>query len=102
MRYSGTNRFRVFVLAVWCVMLLLTITGCISSNQQSEPSAEKERETERPTKDPVQERIERMTQDEKIGQMMIVGLDGSEISETAKAMIGTYHVGGFIFFIGTI
>ncbi|MGG1596415.1 glycoside hydrolase family 3 N-terminal domain-containing protein [Paenibacillus naphthalenovorans] len=78
--------------------LLLTITGCISSNQQSEPSAEKERETERPTKDPVQERIERMTQDEKIGQMMIVGLDGSEISETAKAMIGTYHVGGFIFY----
>lgn len=98
MRYSATNRFRVFVLAVWCVMLLLTITGCISSNQQSEPSAEKERETERPTKDPVQERIERMTQDEKIGQMMIVGLDGSEISETAKAMIATYHVGGFVFY----
>ncbi|MBZ4664863.1 MAG: beta-N-acetylhexosaminidase [Mahella sp.] len=49
-------------------------------------------------KDPIEERIDAMTLDEKIGQMVIVGLDGYNIDENAKTLIEEKHVGGFILF----
>lgn len=48
--------------------------------------------------DPIQRQIEEMTLTEKIGQMVIVGVDGSSIDEYSKTMIHTYKVGGFILF----
>lgn len=48
--------------------------------------------------DPIEEQISKMTLEEKIGQMVIVGLDGYEMDENARSMINDYHVGGFILF----
>lgn len=39
-----------------------------------------------------------MSLDEKIGQLVIVGLDGTEMNGFAKKMIQDYKVGGFILF----
>lgn len=46
----------------------------------------------------IENTIAHMTLDEKIGQLIIAGLDGTEITEETKGLIDTNHVGGFIFF----
>jgi beta-N-acetylhexosaminidase len=49
-------------------------------------------------KDPITEQIKEMTLDEKIGQMIIAGIDGYEMNENEKGLIQNYHIGGFILF----
>ena len=48
--------------------------------------------------DPIAERLARMSMEEKIGQMVIVGLDGETADEHARTMLSEYRVGGFILF----
>ncbi|MGM0883062.1 MAG: beta-N-acetylhexosaminidase [Bacillota bacterium] len=48
--------------------------------------------------DPIKEKIAGMTIDEKIGQMIIVGLNGTSMQARALKMIETYHIGGFILY----
>lgn len=49
-------------------------------------------------KDPLKEKLKTLTLDEKIGQLTIVGVEGTEINENTKELIQKYHVGGVIFF----
>ena len=42
--------------------------------------------------------ISQMTPEEKVGQMMIVGLPDSQYGETAQTLIKDYHVGGIVQF----
>lgn len=51
-----------------------------------------------PAADPIQAKIDQMTLDEKIGQMVIIGLDGTKASDDAVDMISDYRVGGFILY----
>ena len=53
-----------------------------------------------PTKkvDLLKEQVSRMTLEEKIGQMVICGLDGYTMDANTKKMIEDYHIGGFILF----
>lgn len=48
--------------------------------------------------DPIQQKINTMTLEEKIGQLVIAGIDDYTNNEHSKALINTYHVGGFILF----
>ncbi len=50
------------------------------------------------TNDPLDATISSMTTQEKIGQMVIVGLDGKQINAQTKKMIADYRVGGFILY----
>ncbi|EPR10023.1 beta-N-acetylhexosaminidase [Ruminiclostridium papyrosolvens] len=52
--------------------------------------------------DKLKEQIMGMSLDEKIGQMVIVGLDGYMADEHARQMIEEYNVGGFILFKSNI
>ncbi len=47
---------------------------------------------------PIKEQIGKMSLDEKIGQMMIVGFDGYTADEGIKEIIEKYHPGGVILF----
>lgn len=49
-----------------------------------------------PTADPLMDTVKSMTTDEKIGQMVISGIDGYTLMDTTSKMIKDYHVGGFI------
>lgn len=60
-----------------------------NSTNISEPSKQ--------TKDTIEAMINNMTIEEKIGQMVIVGVEGDAISSNIQRMIQEYHVGGFIF-----
>jgi len=48
--------------------------------------------------DPIRKQIETMSLEEKIGQLVLVGLEGYEIDDHTKCLIRDYHVGGFILF----
>ncbi|MFF2888758.1 beta-N-acetylhexosaminidase [Paenibacillus sp. NPDC057967] len=109
----------------WFVLMLLPallLAGCGSSNQGSnsiDPAPEQTNSsppihTESPKPDPsnetsatptpdpqldmIQEQMKNMSLDEKIGQLVIVGLDGTEMNGFTQKMIQDYKVGGFILF----
>jgi beta-N-acetylhexosaminidase len=52
--------------------------------------------------DPIQLQIDQMTLVEKIGQMVIVGLEGTSMQANAKEMIESYKIGGFILYKNNI
>src|SRR5690625_5003045 len=43
----------------------------------------------------VEDQLAEMSLDEKIGQLIIAGLDGTEVTEQTRTLIDTYHIGGF-------
>ncbi|HHW00457.1 MAG TPA: beta-N-acetylhexosaminidase [Clostridiaceae bacterium] len=116
----------VLVLAILVLSATLTLTGCTGKIRTKSPEniAEKtetpykekqqkngkqkpQNETRRPqngnqkpeeTANPVKELISNMTLEEKVGQLVIVGLEGYAMDENARSMIEDYHVGGFILF----
>ncbi|MBT2653167.1 MULTISPECIES: beta-N-acetylhexosaminidase [Oceanobacillus] len=47
-------------------------------------------------------KVEEMSLDEKIGQMIVGGIDGTEINNETKDMIEHYHIGGVILFTDNI
>lgn len=51
-----------------------------------------------PEIDPIDEQIKEMTLEEKVGQLIIVGLEGKEISDIDISHIQDLKIGGFIFF----
>ncbi len=55
------------------------------------------REKEEPI-DQVGLRIEEMTLDEKIGQLVLAGMDGYDANDNIKKLIQSYHVGGIILY----
>lgn len=48
--------------------------------------------------DPVAAQLGQLSLDEKIGQLVLVGMDGTAPTPQTKELIEQYHVGGFIFF----
>lgn len=48
--------------------------------------------------DPIVEKINTMTLDEKIGQMLMVGVEGYNLNDNSRKLITEYKVGGFIIF----
>ncbi|MBM7566575.1 beta-N-acetylhexosaminidase [Paenibacillus sacheonensis] len=84
-----------------------------SGNEPSQPPAEpndsgsapsQPADPEEPAEQPptpaelAAEQLKRMSLDEKLGEMVIAGLDGTEASAQTKALIQQQHVGGFIFY----
>jgi len=48
--------------------------------------------------DDILKQMAEMTIEEKIGQLVIVGLDGYKVDDNVREMIEEYHVGGFIIY----
>ena len=48
--------------------------------------------------DPIKEQLEGLTLEEKIGQMVMVGIEGKALGDDARQMIQQHHVGGIILF----
>ncbi len=48
--------------------------------------------------DPVKVMLENMSLEEKVGQLVVVGVDGYNNDEHSKLLMETYHIGGFILF----
>jgi len=52
--------------------------------------------------DPIIEQIEKMTIDEKIGQMLVVGIEGYDLNENTKSLIEKSKIGGVILFSNNV
>ncbi len=85
---------------------ILILAGC-SDNLTGKEPAEGVPEEEMPLAEepqpPSQEEIlravvEKMTVGEKIGQLLMAGFEGTQISERERSLIEDYGIGGFIFF----
>ena len=79
--------------SVAAIFLIMAFTcGCFAN---AENSADKPAQMK---KDPVEEILKSMTLEEKIGQMMIVGVHGKAINTDIRFLLNNYHFGGIIFF----
>ena len=81
---------------IWTIVALsfVLMVGCSSISKTPEE------EIQQPEKeiDPLEEQVKNMTLEEKIGQMVIIGLDGYTMDDNTRTMIEDNRVGGFILF----
>jgi beta-N-acetylhexosaminidase len=103
-RRSGKNL--VLMLLVPALMLIAVaaywrLGSPVGTSQASSPSATHPQTPQLSTStanDPIMLQVKQMNLDEKIGQMVMAGVDGYQINEHARSLIKEYQVGGFILF----
>jgi beta-N-acetylhexosaminidase len=92
-------------------LLLLSLTGCVFTGQDTardtakdhntnhnNPTSSSPVESTQPQKDPIQDKLKELSVSEKVGQLIMAGMDGTEVDEAAKELIRSYNVGGVIFY----
>lgn len=91
-----------FFALVCSALLLFSLAGCgspLGIGSSPAPSASPSAAiTSTPTPDPVRQRLDAMTDEEKLGQMVIVGLEGTAPDDSLAALIADRHAGGVILF----
>ncbi|MEX2104450.1 MAG: beta-N-acetylhexosaminidase [Bacilli bacterium] len=97
------NSFRLSMVMILYISLLI---GCnINPPQQGTEKPERREENvsqpKIPTEkeeDPILKQIETMTLDQKIGQMVLVGFEGTVVNDHIRELIDDYNIGGVIFY----
>jgi beta-N-acetylhexosaminidase len=87
---------KYYLLIISLISIIIFLVGC-SIVDEKEPN-NNQTENDKPVVDPIKEKIKTMTLEEKIGQMVIIGLDGYSVNENTIDMIQNKKVGGFILF----
>ncbi|GLX70621.1 beta-N-acetylhexosaminidase [Paenibacillus glycanilyticus] len=80
------------VSAAACMLIVLVLGGCMTKHPS--PSAP----VTEPEVDPIATLVQSMSLPEKIGQMVVVGLDGTEVEPPIRSLIADSHVGGIILY----
>lgn len=88
--------YKLFFIMI--IILSIVVYGCGSYNNQAVKDQDHIIDQDADIVDPLKKQIAQMTIDEKIGQMVMVGLEGYENDQYSQEMIEKYKVGGFIFF----
>lgn len=104
MRFLKTKKISILLL----ILILIFTFGCdrikapVESNSENSseegvpaPDSVPDPVTQEPI-DTIQEKIDKMTIDEKIGQLVMAGVDGYTFNEHSSTLMTNYHVGGFI------
>jgi beta-N-acetylhexosaminidase len=91
--------------AVFLCIMLSALSGCslmrdknvdIPKQQEASQPPKENTEIDKPIVDNISKQIKNMSLTEKIGQLVIAGIDGYENDEHSKELIEKYKVGGFI------
>jgi beta-N-acetylhexosaminidase len=90
---------------------LTLINGCSQNNtnnnsdkmdKQKEMNTSQTKDSQKttlpPKIDPIQEQLKKMTLNEKIGQMIIAGFDGTTVNTNTQTLINKYKLGGLILY----
>lgn len=100
------KKLNLLLLAIAMTILLLS---CSSANppaspKPQEPSSDNGQQPPSPseTVDPILEQLEQMNLEDKLGQLMIVGLEGTSMQEDAREMVESHRIGGFILYKNNI
>src|SRR5690606_34638392 len=95
-------RHNIYIIVI--LILMIFLSGCSNINNKTEEEIliENDKKTidiiEEKTIDPIQESIENLDLDEKIGQLFIVGFNGTSMDNWLSSIIRDYHIGGFVLF----
>ncbi|WP_241230757.1 beta-N-acetylhexosaminidase [Paenibacillus sp. PAMC 26794] len=120
-RYTSNNKWRK-PLHMLCLLLgiVLLLSACGQAQKPSsatdsntgsnteQSSSSPEQNTASPQEevpeevDPVQEQLSSLTLEEKIGQMILAGVQGTTLDDQAKQMITNQKVGGIIFYANNV
>ena len=76
------------------VFFVTLICGCFTNKM----TAQKNYEVAEPEIDLVEEKLKTLTLEEKIGQMMFIGVHGKQMDADIKFMLDAYKVGGIIYY----
>lgn len=89
---------KFLLVAFIATLILVGITE--PSQEEMQKNAEKQMAQTDPKKfdKELDKIIDSMTLEEKIGQMIMMGVEGETITDDAKALIGEHHIGGVILF----
>ncbi|MBR5913157.1 MAG: glycoside hydrolase family 3 protein [Selenomonadaceae bacterium] len=83
------------IFSIMAIFLLSVVSfGCFA---QAEDTSYKNSAPEVKV-DPVEEILQSMTLEEKVGQMMLVGVHGTAMNDDINWILNQYHYGGIIFF----
>lgn len=86
-------------ISIYILAILLIFLACSPMDKDLEnPSPPGENNEELEEKDPIEEKIENMSLEEKLGQLVMIGLEGEVIDQNTIDHIRDNKVGGFIFF----
>jgi len=72
------------------LMTIFLMTGCGEVKEVQADVA--------PPPDPIEEKLNSMTLEEKIGQMVMIGVYGTELNDDIIYLLNNFHFGGVIFF----
>lgn len=100
-KYSSILALIIFVSIFSACSLIKqsnNINKDINNNSAQEEVKKPEAKPEPEQIDPILEKINAMTLDEKIGQMVIVGIEGYNLNNNTKSLIEKYKVGGIVLF----
>ncbi|UJF32115.1 beta-N-acetylhexosaminidase [Paenibacillus hexagrammi] len=108
-------------LMLYAALVTAALTGCVHQSGGSEPAASPHTAAPSPAVssapgptgaapsgpsaspvDPIADQVEAMTLSQKIGQMLIAGIDGTEDSEQTRRLIQSDRIGGIIFYKNNI
>ncbi|UWG99302.1 beta-N-acetylhexosaminidase [Dehalobacter sp. DCM] len=84
---------------VLLISMLIILAGCSAAKPGENQSEDKDNGPKPPVQsdtDPIQDQIKTMSLEEKVGQLVMAGIDGYENDDHSKSLIEKYHVGGFI------
>ncbi len=103
---AGESMFNTMRVCMVIILGISTLFGCNVNlpQQQTEKPEHHEENVTQPTipekveEDPILKQIETMTLDQKIGQMVVVGIEGTVVNEHIRELIEDYHVGGVILY----
>lgn len=100
-------RRRNLILIIVVVLITLGYVATLDKSNENESKSLGETGQNKPTDnnsdsnntpDPVQAQIKAMSLEEKVGQLVIVGINGYENNANSSQLMKNYHVGGFILF----
>lgn len=75
-------------LSIIILLAITSLTGCLDKETDPQPAPA----------DPVMIQLEKLNTAQKVGQLVIVGMEGTQLNEQTRRLIEKYHVGGFIFY----
>ncbi|WP_425446429.1 beta-N-acetylhexosaminidase [Dethiothermospora halolimnae] len=95
-------------IAIFIIIIVFLLIGCNRENNKlnkikdniTKPTEieNKQKEDRNITEDKIQNKLDNMTLDEKIGQMIIAGFSSYNVDEKVKTLIKDYNIGGLILF----
>ncbi|MEH7109609.1 beta-N-acetylhexosaminidase [Bacillus sp. JJ1764] len=83
------------------IIAVIILTGCTNNNvNRKEQQIHVENTTNQydAKRDIIEDQLNKMTLNEKIGQMIISGIDGTSLTSSTKELVTQYKLGGFILF----